>query len=110
MDEKKILERFSALFELVNNVHDRCKKERNVLTLVDLFAEHNCLAEAFRDDCMKYLDRNKVPSTQLLMTLNEIQATLHCSAIHIHETAQDLGTPIITTIVKQMVGLDRIPN
>lgn len=110
MEDKKLLERFSALHKLVSRVHDQCKMEHDVMTLIDIFAQHHNLSEAFHADCEMYLRPDKSPSTQLMNMLTEINTALHCSAMHIHQHAVQLRTPIIGHFIKQLVEPRMFPN
>jgi hypothetical protein len=110
MEDKKVLERFLALHELVNQVHDQCKTELDVMELIDIFARHNSLAAAFQEDCQLYLKTVEDPSPQLSDVLNEIHSALSCSVGHIHQAAHELRTPIIRHFIQQMVEPRKFPN
>ena len=95
MEDDKVLERFTALFDLVNKVHDQCKQNMTEMALIDVFAEHNSLSMAFHEDCETYLRGTDNLSAQLANILNEIHSALCCSASHIQQSAHRLRTPII---------------
>lgn len=109
MEDKKVLERFSALLELVNEVHDQCKKDHDVNDLIDVFAKHNSLVLAFREDCEMYLI-DKTPSDQLSVILQDINGALTCSSTYILRSARQLQTPIIGYFIQQMIGPRPFPN
>lgn len=111
MNNQQLIERFTALSELVSSVHDKCREGRNdVLELVDVFSAHNSLTRAFHEDCELYLTGEISPTTELMTLLQSISGTLLCGAVHIKENAQKLNTPIIDHFIHQMILPRQFPN
>lgn len=98
----QVHERFKALLQLVEDVHNKCKeKHPSVEVLVDVFFLCHNLSLAFHKDCENYLD-NRPPSEDLLATISKIYAGLMCSMSHVQESANRLNTTVLDKIIEKL--------
>lgn len=111
MNNQELLERFSALFNLVKESHDNCHQQRtDVMELIDVFAQHHCLGLAFKEDCEALLPKEGICSADLTEILNSINNALWCGASHLRENAHRLNSPIIDYFLQRIVAPIEHPN
>lgn len=111
MNNQELLERFTALLDLVKKSHDNCRqKMTDVMSLIDVFAQHHGLGLAFREDCEKLLPGLWSCSNQLVSVLNDINNALWCGSNHILDNARLLNSPIIDHFMRRIDSPVEDPN
>ena len=100
----EVRERFGALLQLVASLHDRCKQDQNVESLIDTFCHFDGLAQAFNNDCNQYLAGQGNVPTDIAQMTEGIHEGLSCSAGHLRQWATKLGTNILEHLAHKIHG------
>ncbi len=103
MTTEEIYARFYALFDRVDDLHDKCKEENHTVeSLIDVFYHFHFLAMAFSEDCHTYLPEVVSTTDDLQTLVSGINETLFCSVGHIRACQDKLNTTVIDDIVKTL--------
>jgi hypothetical protein len=108
MTIEEIYTRFHALLDRAEDLHNKCKEDHTVESLIDTFYHFHFLALAFHEDCHAYLIGFFAPN-ELQGLVSEINETLACSAIHLKVSQEKLHTTVIDDIIKGL-GTSDSPN
>lgn len=104
MNHQQAAERFEALSNLVEILHDLAKTPKMSLEdIADRFFRLIGLGDAFNADCVEYMkfskaDGENVP-VQTLILINNIGEGLQCTALHLEQAASNLKSNILRELL-----------